>query len=375
VRIESIESFLKGEVAVVRIRTDDGAEGVGQTAPFHAEQTVQVLHSMVAPFFLGRDPWDLEALVDNCLRRQYKFLGTFLLRALCGVDTALWDLLGKVTGQPVHKLLGGQVRDSVPMYASSMSRSGTPEEEAERLQKLVSEHGFRCAKVRVGQEMGHDVDAAPGRTERLIPYMRQAMGDGFDLSADANGGFSVGRAIRIGRLLEEYGYFFFEEPCPFTDIERTAQVAAALDIPVAGGEQDNSLPQFQRMLMIGAVDIVQPDVGYLGGIARTRKVATLADIAGIPCTPHCSNHSMLQLFVLHLAASMPACFQYQEWSIEPTPWTDEIYESMLRVVGGEVAVPQAPGWGVEILPSFLSQAQQLMSRADASPSARPCGAC
>jgi len=84
---------------------------------------------------------------------------------------------------------------------------------------------------------------------------------------------------------------------------------------------------------------------------------------------------MLQLFVLHLAASMPACFQYQEWSIEPTPWTDEIYESMLRVVGGEVAVPQAPGWGVEILPSFLSQAQHLMSRADASPSARPCGAC
>jgi L-alanine-DL-glutamate epimerase-like enolase superfamily enzyme len=223
--------------------------------------------------------------------------------------------------------------------------------------------------------MGHDVDAAPGRTERLIPYMRQAMGDGFDLSADANGGFSVGRAIRIGRLLEEYGYFFFEEPCPFTDIERTAQVAAALDIPVAGGEQDNSLPQFQRMLMIGAVDIVQPDVGYLGGIARTRKVATLADIAGIPCTPHCSNHSMLQVFVLHLAASMPACFQYQEWSIEPTPWTDEIYESMLRVVGGEVAVPQAPGWGVEILPSFLSQAQHMMSRADASPSARPCGAC
>lgn len=362
-RIESIETLVKGKVAIVRIRTDDGVEGIGQTAPFDVEVTAQVLHTMVAPFFLGQDPWDLEALVDRCLRYQYKYPGTFMLRAMCGVDTALWDVLGKVTGQPVHKLLGGRVRDSVPMYASSMSRTVTPQQEAERMQRLAEENGFRCGKVRIGEEMGRDIDAWPGRTEQLIPYMREAMGDDFDLSADANGGFSVSRAIRVGRLLEEHGYFHYEEPCPFPEIENTAAVAAALDIPVSGGEQDNSLQHFHRMLAMRAVDVVQPDVGYIGGISRARRVAQLAEIAGVPCTPHCSNHSMLQVFTLHLAAAMPACSQYQEWGIEPTTWTDEIYEPMLHVVGGEIAVPSEPGWGVEIVPEFVRTAERRVSLA------------
>lgn len=360
-KIATIETFLADQLAIVRIRTDDGAEGIGQTSPFQPGLSVRVLHEMAAPFFLGQDPWDLEALVERCIRKQYKFPSTFLLRALCGIDTALWDLLGKVTGQPVCKLLGGQVRSVVPMYASSMSRSITPEAEAERLAKLAAEQGFRCAKIRVGDAMGADRDASPRRTERIIPYIREAMGPDFQIHADANGGFSVSRAIRVGRLLEEHGYGHFEEPCPYEEIEATAQVAAALDIPVAGGEQDNSLPQFRRMLNMQAVDIVQPDVGYLGGVGRARRVARMAEDAGIPCTPHCSNTSMLQLFVLHLVAAMPACMQFQEWGIEDNPWLQDVYEPMLRVVDGEVEVPSTPGWGVEIVPSFLRSATREAS--------------
>lgn len=360
-KIESIETFLGDEVVVVRVRTDDGAEGIGQTAPFGAPITAQVLHAMVAPFFLGRDPWDVETLVNECLRRQYKFPSTFIYRALCGVDTALWDLLGRAAGQPVHKLIGGQVRDSVPMYASSMSRSVTPEQESERIQQLVTDHGFRGAKVRVGSGLGRDEDAWPGRSEQLVSHMRAAMGDDFDLLADANGAYSVGGAIRLGRILEGNGFYHFEEPCPFSDIERTAEVAAALDIPVAGGEQDNSLPQFDRMIRDRAVDIVQPDVGYIGGISRARKVATLAEVAGIPCTPHCSNNSMLQLFSLHLVAASTACTQYQEWGIESTWSTVGIYEPMLNVVDGAIMVPQTPGWGVEIVQSFLRDAVHTIS--------------
>jgi len=316
---------------------------------------------MVAPFFLGKDPWDLEALVERCVRQQYKFPSSFLLRGLCGVDTALWDLLGKVTGQPVYKLLGGEVRSVVPMYASSMSRSITPEAEAERLQRLREENGFRCAKIRIGDVMGRDADASPGRTEKIIPYIRTAMGDDFDIHADANSGFTVSRAIRVGRILEANNYFHFEEPCPYPEIENTAQVAAALDIPVAGGEQDNSLVHFRRMIAMQAVDIVQPDIGYLGGVARARRVARMAEDAGIPCTPHCSNNSMLQLFSLHLAASMPACHQFHEWGIEDNAWTKNVYEPELRVVDGGVAVPHTPGWGVEIVPEFLKNAQTQVS--------------
>ena len=360
-KIQSIESFVRGPVAVVRVRTDDGLEGIGQTAPYEAATTAHVLHAMVAPFFLGKDPWDVEALVDGCLRQTYKFPSSFVLRALGGVDTALWDLLGKATGQPVFKLLGGQARDVIPMYASSMLRSITPRDEADRMQSLVTEHGFGAVKIRIGEAMGRDVDAAPGRTEEIIPLMRAVLGDHVEISADANGGLSPARAVLTGRLLERHGYFHFEEPIPFADVEQMVRIATALDIPVSGGEQDNSLPQFQRLVTSGAVDIVQPDIGYVGGMSRARKVAVLAEAAGVPCTPHCANDTMLQLFSLHFAAAIPGCTQYQEWSIERTPWSQGIYEPMLRVVGGEVGLPTSPGWGVELVPEFLRDADRTSS--------------
>jgi L-alanine-DL-glutamate epimerase-like enolase superfamily enzyme len=361
VRITRIETLVRGPLAVVRVGTDDGVVGIGQTAPYEAATSAHVLHTMVAPLFLGCDPWDVEALVDECVRRHYKFPSSFLHRALAGVDTALWDILGQVAGQPVAKLLGGHARTSVPMYASSMLRSITPEQEAERLAGFVAEQGFRAVKIRVGEAMGRDSDAAPGRTERIVPHVREVLGDGVDISADANGGFSAGRAIRVGRMLEDHGYFHFEEPCPFSELEQTAQVAAALDVPVSGGEQDISLPQFQRMITGRAVDIVQPDIGYIGGVSRARKVAVLAEAAGIPCTPHCANDSLLRVFTLHLAAAMPSCAQYQEWSIEHTPWTDGVYEPVLRVVDGSVPAPTAPGWGVTLDPAFVREAELTAS--------------
>lgn len=243
------------------------------------------------------------------------------------------------------------------MYASSMSRSISPDDEGRRLASLVDRDGFKAVKIRIGGVMGRDTDASPGRTDELIPTIRAALGNDVDINADANGGYSPARAVAVGRVMELYGYFHFEEPCPFPEIENTAQVAAALDIQIAGGEQDNSLQQFSRMIAMRAVDVVQPDVGYIGGMARARRVAEMADVAGIPCTPHCSNRSMLQVFTLHLAAAMPACTQYQEWSAEEDQrWADDVYEPRLQVVHGVVAVPDKPGWGVTILPSYLERA-------------------
>lgn len=360
-KIVRIETLLTDHQAAVRVYTDDGTVGIGQTSPHQPAITVDVLHQLVAPFFLDQNPWDIERLGARCLAGQYKFTGTFIYRALCGIDTALWDLLGKLTGQPVYRLLGGLERSEVPMYASSMRRDITPEEEADRLSREVQELGFRCVKVRIGNRMGGDRDASPGRTERLIPLMREALGDGIDINADANGGYTPSKAIRIGRLLEEHRYHHFEEPCPFAQTENTARVADALDIPIAGGEQDNSLEHFHRMIAKGVVDIVQPDIGYIGGISRARQVAQIADVAGIPCTPHCANRSM-QMFTLHLAAAMPACHQYQEWSIEQSAgWASDIFEPGLVVKDGMVHVPERPGWGFDFSPSYLSSAKTRVS--------------
>ncbi len=358
-RISRIETHLGSKHAVVRIVTDDGAEGFGQTAPSSPGITVQVLHELVAPHFLGQNPWDLQRLVGRCLAKTYKYPSTFIYRALCGIDTALWDLLGQVTGQPVYRLLGGLERAEVPVYASSMRRDISPEDEAERMLDHIRRHGFRCVKVKIGDRTNLDGDAAPGRTEHLIPLMREALGDDIAISVDANGGYSPAQAIRIGRLLERYGYQHFEEPCPFAQIENTAQVAAALDIPVAGGEQDNSLEQFGRMIAMRAVDIVQPDLGYVGGMTRARRVAEMAELVGLPCTPHSSGVTLLRVFTLHLTASMPACRQWQEWGIEGSATSDALplWEPSLDVVNGVVRVPQGPGWGVTVSTDHLASTE------------------
>lgn len=361
-KITSIETFRRDDnMALVRVRTDDGAEGWGQTSPYIASQSASLIESTLAPFFLGTDPWDLEATIDRMVLAVYKTYGTTLWRALCGIDTAVWDLLGKVTGQPVYRLIGGKLRDRIPVYGSSMRRDISPEEEADRLLALRESNGFGAFKIRIADVMGRDTDVYAGRSEDIIRVTRERLGDDVVLHADANGGYSVSRAIRVGRVLEEYNFGHYEEPCPYPQIENTARVAAALDIPIAAGEQDQLLEHFHRIINSGGVDIIQPDIGYVGGISRARKVTTMAEVAGIPATPHCANQSMLQLFTLHLAASQPSVHQFQEWSIEPVTWHEGIYRGLPEVVDGHVTLSDAPGWGVEIEEDFLSKATKTSS--------------
>jgi len=362
-KITSIETFHRDDfVAVVRVRTDDGHEGWGQTSPYHAELTVKVLHSIVAEFFIGKDPWDWEALVDDFTRRSHKSYGTLLWRALCGVDTAVYDLLAKSIDRPVYQLIGGAVRTSIPVYGSSLQRGITPEDELERLQRLRETNGFRAFKIKVAEMMGRDTDTWCGRSGELVRVVREGLGSGVTLHADANGGYSAGEAIRMGRILEDYDYGHFEEPCPWNELESTAEVTRVLDIPVAGGEQDNVLEQFHRMVVERVVDIVQPDIGYIGGIARARKVAQMAEVAGLVTTPHCANQSMLQVFSLHLAASQPSISAFQEWNIEPFAWTEGIYWPMPEVIGGDITLGDTPGWGVEVVPDFLQAATRSETR-------------
>jgi L-alanine-DL-glutamate epimerase-like enolase superfamily enzyme len=364
VRIESVESFGTPDVALVRVRTNDGAEGWGQVAPYHADITVEVLHRQVAPHALGRDPDDIEALVDEIPEREHKFPGSYLYRALAGLDTALWDLRGKVEGKPVYELLGGNARP-LRAYASSMRRDITPEEEAERLARLSERHGFDAFKIRIGKECGHDEDEWPGRTEAVVEQVRQAIGDDAALLVDANSCYTPARAIEVGRLLERHGVSHFEEPCPYWELEWTREVTSALDLDVTGGEQDWDLGVWRRMVDMRAVDVVQPDVCYVGGLTRALRVAALADAAGLPCTPHSANHSLVLVFTLHLLAVIANPGPYVELSIEPDedyPWQAGMYEPRPRVVEGRVSVPAGPGWGVEISPPWLERAEHRSTR-------------
>ncbi|MFN0153586.1 MAG: mandelate racemase/muconate lactonizing enzyme family protein [Gaiella sp.] len=364
-KIASIETFTDEFVGIVRVRTDEGAEGYGQVAPYHADQTVAVLHRLVAPHALGRDADDIDGLVDLVPEREHKFPGSHLYRALGGVETALWDLRGKRAGRSVCELLGGGPRP-VRAYASSMRRDIAPAEEAARLSVLRESQGFDAFKIRVGSECGHDEDEWPGRTEAVVAAVRDALGPGTALLVDANSCYTPAKAIEVGRMLESYGVCHFEEPCPYWELDWTRQVAEALDLDVTGGEQDCELPTWRRMIGMRAVDVVQPDVCYLGGLTRTLRVAALAHEAGLPVTPHSANLSLVLVFTLHLLGAIPNAGPYVELSIEPDayyPWQVGLYEPAPVVRDGAVAIPTGPGWGVEVSGDWLARAQYQLSRA------------
>jgi L-alanine-DL-glutamate epimerase-like enolase superfamily enzyme len=365
-KIKSIETFATEFVGFVRVTDEAGLEGWGQVANYNSDITVLVLHRQIAPWAIGRDTLDVEALVTEIPEREHKFPGSYLYRALAGLDTALWDLRGKREQKSVCELLGGKPR-FIPVYASSMKRDISPEHEAERFLRLRDAFGYNAFKFRVGKECGHDEDEWPGRTETIVPMLRKAMGPEVKLLVDANSCYTPKRAIEVGRMLEANDIRHFEEPCPYWELEWTKQVADALDLDVTGGEQDCELAIWRRMIEMRAVDVVQPDVCYLGGIERTLKVARMAQSAGLPVTPHSANLSLVTVFTLHLMGAIANAGPYVEFSIEGPdyyPWQDGLFSPGFEIADGKVRIPDGPGWGVEINADWLAKAAYRKSDGD-----------
>ena len=359
-KITSIETFATQNVCFVRIKTDDGQEGIGQTAWANADITALVLHRQIAHHVLGANPEDIDSIVDRCIEGNLKFPWSYVCRATAGIDTALWDMRGKRENKSVCEMLGGK-KKAVAVYGSSMSREITPEDEGERLKRLMDSHGYSAFKIRLGKTVGHDQDMWPGRTEEIIPTVRKAVGDSVSMHADANSCYTPKRAIEVGRILEDNGYMHYEEPCPYWELEWTAETAGALDIPVAGGEQDVDLAQFRRMIKMNAVDIVQPDLCYVGGLTRVLRVAKMAEEAGKTCTPHVAQKSLLTVFSLHMLGAIANAGPYMEFSIKKVEWVNGLFEPALEAKDGEVPIPQGPGWGVRLNQEWLEKAEYAKS--------------
>ena len=356
--IERLETFTRPKASVTKVHAG-GEIGVGQLSPYNADIAAEVFHRQVAPHALGADATEIAGLVQRVLEAEYKFRGTYVRRALTGLDTALWDLRGKIEDEPVCGLLGADP-GPIPVYGSSMRRDIDPEEEAARMRERQDRDGFEAFKLRIGKAMGHDEDQWPGRTEGIVPAVREALDDDTDLLVDANGCYTPETAIEVAEFLDEHGVVHFEEPCPFPEIEWTARVREAVDVPVAGGEQDDDMKQWERIVDLPAVDVVQPDIGYVGGLERALRVADLAAEAGLPCVPHSANHSLLLPFTLHMVAAIDNAGPYVEYSIE-SDWAEGMYEPAPVVEDGRVEVPDGPGWGVEVDPDWLARSNYEVS--------------
>ena len=255
-------------------------------------------------------------------------------------------------------LLGGTLRDEVDFYVASGRRDTNPEEECEYLQSLVEETGAKAVKFRLGGRMSRNKDAAPGRSEALIPLARKVLGDGIDLHGDANSTYDPEHALPIGRLLEDAGAVYFEEPCPFDHLEDTKAVADALAIPVSGGEQEYSERRFRWMIANRAVDIVQPDLHYYGGMIRSARVANMAELAGMPTTVHISGGFGF-VYMLHFASRTRDIGRYQEYKRNIERYSGW-FDPPLRIRDGKLGVPRGPGVGIRDIAAVIRGARRIV---------------
>ena len=343
--IDSIE-LLRGERDYfVRVRSRDGAVGVSVTNS-RAAYLYPILNGRVIPYFRGKDARDLDDHLWGVYRHQsnYKLQGLALWCSLAWVEFAILDMLGRIADKPIGELLGSIVRRRVPFYVASGRRDSTPEEEVEYLQRLIQETDARAVKFRVGGRMSRNADALPGRTEKLIPLSRKVLGEETDIHADSNSSYDPRQAVEVGRMLEDIGAVYFEEPCPFDHFEDTKRVADALTIPVAGGEQEYSLRRFRWAVENRGVDIVQPDLQYYGGLIRSTQVARMAAVAGMPTTVHISGGFGF-VYMLHFASFTPDIGKYQEYKRAIERYRDW-FDPVLAIEDGALIVPQGPGVGI-----------------------------
>ena len=344
-------------LAILRVTTDAGIKGYAdlETQPQVAKAIVEASGEGLAPGFqglretlLGEDPFEVERLWHKMyMATVYYGRRGAAIQVISGVDIALWDIIGKSVGQPVWKLLGGGYRKRVRAYASTLFRE-QPSQMEEACRQYV-EQGFTAVKFGWGV-FGQDA----ARDECLVAAARKALGDGKDLLIDA--GWYIHRtpkeAIRMVRWLEPYRPFFVEEPLSPEDYDGYAELAAAVETPIACGEQEATEWGFRALIEQGRVDIVQPDLSRCGGFTAARKIAHLAELHNRLVIPHAWLSDLLTAASLHLNAFLKRSV-FQEFNVTRGPLSREIAANPIAMRDGFLDVPQGPGLGVEVDESAL----------------------
>ena len=354
--IESLELLRYKNNFLCRVRSKDGAEGISVGNNNQLKSLYPIFVNRVQPFFIGKDARDLESLLEEvCVfESNYKMQSLALWVPLATVEFAILDMLGHMSGRSIGRLIGEIHNPSISVYQANGERGISPEETLEHLQKQLEESKAKAIKFKLGGRMSHP-ETPVGRSEKLIPLVRKTFGDKMVISADANGSYTVEEAIRIGKIMQEYNYAFFEEPVPFDWYEETKQVADALSIPIAGGEQEASLHNFRWLIGNHALSIVQQDMFYFGGMVRSMKVARMAEAMGKQCIPHISSTGLGYLYMMHFVSVIPNSGPYHEFKEFNHDMPFECKTSTLLSTDGVIKVPTGPGLGIDIDPDYFKK--------------------
>jgi L-alanine-DL-glutamate epimerase-like enolase superfamily enzyme len=358
--VASVELLRNDKTYLLRTRSTAGVEAITVPNPSRMAEAYPIFLKHILPVFVKKDARKLETLLWEVYRHNsnYKLQGIALWAGVAAMEMALLELMGQTAQRPLADFFGGALKRDIPVYYASGKRGNRPEDEVEYLKKLVADSGVKALKFRLGGRMSRNADSLPGRTEALIPRVRKAFGDGMTLYADANSSYDAREAIRIGRLMEKHGYAFYEEPCEFDDLWSTKEVADALTIPVALGEQEVSLHRWKWMIANRGMDIVQPDLHYGGGFIRATQVARMAAAAGMEVVPHMSGGGLGYLEVVHFASFTPNIGQFMEFKGN-TDLPIACQTSSLKCQNGQVRCPTGVGFGVTIDGAFVKRAQPV----------------
>jgi L-alanine-DL-glutamate epimerase-like enolase superfamily enzyme len=353
--IETLELLRLDNSFLCRVRSKDGAVGISVANNSQQRSLYPIQVNRLQPFFLGKDARDLEALLEEVYVYQsnYKLQSLALWVPLATIEFAILDMLGRIANKSMGQLVGDIHNPKVAVYRANGERDVTAEAVMENLKRQVEESEAKALKIKIGGRMSH-VEYPGGRSEKLIPMVRKEFGDQMVCYADSNGSYDVAEGIKFGKLLEEYKYAFYEEPVPFDWYEETKAVTDAVNIPVAGGEQEASMHAFRWLIANDGLDIVQADLYYFGGFIRSMKVARMAAAMGKVHTPHISG-GLGYLYMIHFVSAIPNAGPYHEFKGLSQEVPFECKTSSLQTENGVVTVPTGPGSGIEIDPAFIKK--------------------
>jgi L-alanine-DL-glutamate epimerase-like enolase superfamily enzyme len=356
---------------LVEVETDEGLVGLGEAAHFGGplRSTAAVIEGELRDHVVGEDPRDLERLWERMHQRAYKHArGGVVIAAMSGIDIALWDLRGKLTGQPLWRLLGGY-RRRVPAYATGgFYAEGKGIRELCQEMEAYCRHGFRAVKMKVGRNS--EIEGSPLRAmahrgicevslaEDLarVRAVRDTVGPEVRLAIDANGAWDVPTAVKMARALEPLDIYWFEEPVSPDDLAGSAEVARKTAIPVAGYETCSyGKVSFRDYIQARAVHFVQPDVAWAGGLTESLKIAHLAQAWNLPLAPHIHGSAVAVAAALHLLGAV-SNGSIAEMVFPAHPLMSELAREPLLVDRtGHIELPERPGLGMELDPVVVAK--------------------
>jgi len=335
-------------VLIIRIHTDAGIVGIGEahTNPLVSKAILDAPMCSVSAeglrsLLLGEDPRDIDRLWDKMYRHTQTYgRRGIAMHTISGVDIALWDIAGKIAGLPVHRLLGGARRATMPVYASDLSQTSLEATLATARRHRAA--GYRAMKFGwggLGNDAREDIAVAAA--------LRREVGPDIDLMIDMGFAVPFDHAVALGRGLAEHRIFFLEEPLSPDDIEGFAKLVAVSPTPIATGEKESTLHPYLDLMDRGRLRIIQPDMARVGGLTEARRIATAAAERQVRVVPHCWSTDILVAATLHLVSTLPDC-PYLEFNATANPLRTDLLVDPIRPVDGVVKVPEKPGLGIEL---------------------------